>query len=870
MLLNSLAVQNNQQKRIEKKKGGWNEKQVLVMRDDEESEEDLQQTMQATFAKRNALVDATLVDGTLPNRLVEFQNWAVEEAKITIHPSVCITTTRSSSSGKAAAAETKSQSSSNNDNAFVANSSGANETNDSDDHHDDDEDDGQLYTTSMGCQIQTKVDGEGIQKGEVLLTVPRRAMITPDLIQTSDAGRAVVACVFGNLEKTKRFWEPLENTVLCEQKFYNEMEGCTNQQFIERILKERKRAEDTYKVESGYRGKPNLARPGTISTRAPFLAFLIHQRYHDPKTNQRSSAATKDSYLANLPEEMYTADKKTLVEPKITNNDNDRPETFGPYARILPQSFTLPICWDESDLKLLGSSITGSKVLQEVMATTCQLATEYCAILEAGIMRVHCGLFSDDMITWDRWLWAAACFTSRVLPMDCYINNNSSSNAASGGDVDAVELQSPREIWGELGVMIPVMDMLNHDIELQSVKWETSSKTNNINDDNSASKKGDDAAGKEDAAVVVTDKPSHHHHPCAVMEKDVSKGQQIYISYGNELSNRLLLLQYGFTQISNESDEVPLGWGLMDAVGNVDRPADYTTLTDDELNGDDVDVKTYLVYESMESAATRNWWFEDRTRLLEGAAFPNVDTSFVSSLKMGQKMISSARSDGTYDPCLLIVAVYATIPLPELRQYVLKYDIARSNGRGIVPALSISKRHQRVLRSYLTFLFSRKLEKLLQHLSGVLKGHFSNMPRIWTSASKGGIRYHQKDGEKKDDALGGDKSNRVVGWETFFKENATIVEGETTQYAVDPKSCVLALYDGHLKSLQVSIDGLLTLDTFEESVLQQLAEMGFMVKLMDEVSAEGNVKPNFTRAEENMTQGEEDSNPAASKRSRLN
>ena len=56
------------------------------------------------------------------------------------------------------------------------------------------------------------------------------------------------------------------------------------------------------------------------------------------------------------------------------------------------------------------------------------------------------------------------------------------------------------------------------------------------------------------------------------------------------------------------------------------------------ISSDDDEVKKYLVYESMESEAINNWWSDDRLGLLENAAFSNVDSSFLSSLKMGKKM----------------------------------------------------------------------------------------------------------------------------------------------------------------------------------------------------------------------------------------
>ena len=139
--------------------------------------------------------------------------------------------------------------------------------------------------------------------------------------------------------------------------------------------------------------------------------------------------------------------------------------------------------------------------------------------------------------------------------MECIVDDDV-NNGGSEATYNPI-MQSPREIWGELGLMIPVLDMLNHDIESQSVKWESPNMQSNVIDNETSNKE----EGKENDVVMM-------NHPRAVMEKEVQKGQQIYTCYGNELSNRLLMLQYGFAQVDNDSDELPLGWGLMDCVGN--------------------------------------------------------------------------------------------------------------------------------------------------------------------------------------------------------------------------------------------------------------------------------------------------------------
>jgi hypothetical protein len=110
----------------------------------------------------------------------------------------------------------------------------------------------------------------------------------------------------------------------------------------------------------------------------------------------------------------------------------------------------------------------------------------------------------------------------------------------------------------------------------------------------------------------------------------------------------------------------------------------------------------YQVFESTDPPAVNEWWSDERLALLEGEAFPAVDNSFMSSLKIGKKMTGSAHVDGGYDSILLTVSLIGTMPVPELHNYTAKKN-ATENGR---LAITVTKRHQRVLRSYLSSIFT--------------------------------------------------------------------------------------------------------------------------------------------------------------------
>eukprot|EP00957_Ditylum_brightwellii_P013631 1028191-Ditylum_brightwellii.AAC.1 len=72
----------------------------------------------------------------------------------------------------------------------------------------------------MGCQVRAARE---MKKDEAMLTCPRTAMITPDLIANSDAGRAILACCepLGTGSGTEKygFWDAFENTAKSEQKY---------------------------------------------------------------------------------------------------------------------------------------------------------------------------------------------------------------------------------------------------------------------------------------------------------------------------------------------------------------------------------------------------------------------------------------------------------------------------------------------------------------------------------------------------------------------------------------------------------------------------------------------------------------------------
>jgi len=261
----------------------------------------------------------------------------------------------------------------------------------------------------------------------------------------------------------------------------------------------------------------------------------------------------------------------------------------------------------------------------------------------------------------------------------------------------------------------------------------------------------------------------------------------------------------------------------MDAVGGVPAPADYGLFSGDVK---DVD-RHYLVFESSEPVSINRWWTDSRLDLLEEEAM--VDGIMMSNLKAGRKLNVTSYSEGVYDPIFLSAAVVATMSPKGVRN---RLSTIRKEKEAKTSRPVLSKRHLRVLRQYIIFLFSRKLEKLLQNLSNGLKDHFNNI-ELWTKASSGGLAYSSN---LASDGVAENGSSNLTGWQTFFDSYAytASMEVEKRYYAMGSDSCVLSLYDGSLRSLQASLDGALSMEEFENGTLKQLLDLGYTVSEEDE------------------------------------
>lgn len=660
----------------------------------------------------------------------------------------------------------------------------------------DTDEDRVLYDRTIGCQIRTTRE---VKEGQVLMTVPRTVMVHPDLIAASDAGRAALACC-EPLSEGSNFWDAFAHTASKQEVFLNKVSSAGGTQLLVKILQERKKIENAVNkakkaFEEGKIQEYKLAPKGTITARAVYLLFLLQQRFSD---EEEPMVATDYDF-----NQFSTKDDATNSIERIRLAEGT-PASFGPYARTLPPSIALPMCWKRNELATLASCVTGHALLQEIAAQILTFSSDLIALLDAGLMFRFPHLFSPKILTWDRWLWAASCHMSRVLPSKCYLNRNEDSaynHVVSEGEM----FYSPPEIWTDLGVMIPLVDMLNHEAQESQIKWESPIGPNNDVDDMEI----DDKVDSSVASITI--------------QKRIKKGCQIYTTYDIE-SNQNLMLQYGFAQMANPADNVPFGWALQDGVGETSKPEDYDSLSKTDFDG------IGAIYDTTDTDIVKAWWNEDRLALLQNVMKANP--SFWTSLRQGKKMVSTAFNDGSFDPALLTALVVATMSKGAVRKYKKQTE---SENEGDSVKITIYKQHQNVLREYLLFMFTRKLERMLQNVSSGLKAHFNNV-ELWTKATEGGLDHGIENETPIDPEQVG-----TQGWSTFFDRFAynAAMEVETRYYSLAPGSCVLTLYDGHLRSLQKSIDGVISDEAFKERIIPVLQDLDFAISDEDHVFEDG-------------------------------
>ena len=715
----------------------------------------------------------------LSSRLFHFRKWLTQDAKCSLHPSVCIVNGEATDGTKNAPVLLFGPPPSSSIDESLSNGGTAN--NNQRCGNIDSQDDQLLWDRSIGCQVRSVRE---VKKEEVLVEIPQSSMIVPALVAASDAGCAVFSCC-ESLQSADplEYWDALSGTADAVQQQLNRAKAQSGTQLLVNILRERKRAEDAlakaHKELSAQSPSAHVLVPnGFVSSRAPLMLFLIQQRFGGP-----DSPVTSDSHTSLL-----------LQPPPMPP---DAPASFAPWIRTFPSSFSLPLCWKRNELALLSSGIGGLPLLQEVAAHTFVICNDLIHLLKAGLLQRIAGndkpLFPLEQLTWDSWVWAAAAQMSRSFPVECYLNENQTIPQLLN------KLSLPRSelnqvVWDDLGVLVPFMDMLNHEPTSCQIKWERT---------------------PSDA-----DEPAL---PRLVTQKRVKKGAQIFTDYGSNKSNHDLLAQYGFSQVSNPADSISIGWGLMEGVGGLTTtPEGYDWVYPEGTPQEN------KVFETNDSADMKSWWTDQRLKLLK--LVTGVDDGFIEKLLSGKKLSALACVEGPHHPIFLASAVVCTMSPRELNRHMASSDNDANRDLSEVP---LTPRHQCALRQYLAYFYSRKLEKLLGNLNeGFIKAHYPNF-QLWSSASEGGLHY-------KSDANAAETGGSI-GWQTFFDAHvyAGTMEVEKHYYALSPDSCVLSLYDGNLRAIQARLDA--TNETTEQSadkandLATELTNLRFVLLDTDEI-----------------------------------
>ena len=785
----------------------------------------MKQSIPNNDTKNSTTTPDYMIWSSLSNRLTNFRNW-LEDVGCTLHPSVCIVNGEATDGTKNAPVilygpppppslidssnVVVNKQMSNNDTTTTSAAASAGEGRCG---IIDSEVDRYLWEKTLGCQVRAARE---LKLNDTLCTIPRHAMITADVVACSDAGRAIYECMdhYNKTNINKQYWDDFVHASHALKKQLEKVNASNGTQLLVTILRERKRAESVG-ANKKYKSLDNVKqiRTGVLSSRAPLLAFLIHQRFSNHRCPPVVSNSDKNSFL---------------LESGMRYPSNG-PKTFAPYIRTFPSSLSLPIGWKRNELALLAGCITGMTVLQETAAHTLLLANDYIALIESGILLRYPHIFRPDMFTWDRWIWAASCVMSRNYPFSCYLfSNDDEDDDMNPGEKhfvlpclnaqihEILKLQSPMEVLEDLGLLIPFMDMLNHERENKCVLWKNPMYKNTSEEKNNSEQ------------ITL--------HPKAICTKRIKKGNQVYSDYGAKC-NQNLILQYGFAQIHNTYDDVGIGWGLMDSIGvlmsEIDEKQKEIKESIQQLvsPNDEIFKKSqkWFIVESLDSKSKNIpfWWNEDRFYVLDKEASVRKK-ELVSSLKKGSKITATAYSSievevkeekkrkekrYNYCPIFLSIALIATASPKQITDYKENESLKVNNG------------HQRRLRQFLISYFSSKLEKLLTNLDiGLCKAHYNNV-LLWLKAKHNGIYYTP---DKKEDV-----SENHMGWSTFFDSNvystSIEIEKKSGYYAISPDSCVLALYDGHLSALQCSLDGLLEKEVFDKNVLRQLKELQFDV-----------------------------------------
>lgn len=242
----------------------------------------------------------------------------------------------------------------------------------------------------------------------------------------------------------------------------------------------------------------------------------------------------------------------------------DREARFYDYLTSLPQRFDDPLWWSPLEL----AELTATNLAAGVEFKRSWLRASYDALFPA-LHDSHPALFSRDVFTWERFLWAHSCFSSRGFPHTLSVPPGQASEAASAavdGAVSALDYDAPEAVAaahgsGPVGCMLPVLDILNHRYRtpVSWVRGPSAADGGASAGDSGAPPSGSSAAA---SGAVGAGAPGHVSF---VAGAPIPAGAEVFNNYGPK-SNEELLLSFGFVLPDNRQDTLALRFGAPPAL----------------------------------------------------------------------------------------------------------------------------------------------------------------------------------------------------------------------------------------------------------------------------------------------------------------
>ena len=129
---------------------------------------------------------------------------------------------------------------------------------------------------------------------------------------------------------------------------------------------------------------------------------------------------------------------RSIHNNPATADSDDVCDKFAPYVRALPENIPSILRWTDSECRLLPSEIVAG--IEELRP---HVEQQYAAMFPA-LSKARPDLFPPSVFTLEKWLWADSVFSSRCFPPSLSLDDK------------VVEED-------EDGVLIPLIDFLNHD-----------------------------------------------------------------------------------------------------------------------------------------------------------------------------------------------------------------------------------------------------------------------------------------------------------------------------------------------------------------------------------------------------------------------